>query len=167
MLQTDGDALGGSMVARDGGDFGANCCIGEIFGAPFSPGASDRQDAQRRENQHESARDPECFRSRSKAKRVCDVARLRSDGGVRRGEAEEVRVGALEVGDNTSGDDEFCQTGKGEMANHHGGDGDTEWVGRIQRRARSVMEEDWLNAKFHSGAKGGNIDGGIASESGS
>ena len=68
----------------------------------------------------------------------------------------------LQPGDDTSGDDEFRQTGKGEVAKEHGRDRNPKRIGRIERSASGIVKKHGLDAELNPRTKRGHIDSKVS-----
>ncbi len=59
-------------------------------------------------------------------------------------------IGNLQIGDESGRDDGLSKSSEGQVADHHGGNGDAQAIGRVQGRSAGIMEEHRLNTEFHS-----------------
>lgn len=158
-----GKSLGGlgegDWLPRCADDVGACLGVLEVGDAPFTPGGACCEEAQGCEEHEEGKSSPE---------RACGTptVALGEVGFGSGGEFEQFGIAALQVGDDATGDDEFGKASEGEVPDHHGGDGDVEWVEGVERCASGVGEEQRLDAKFDGGEECGDVDGGVTGDGG-
>ena len=140
--------------------------IRKIARAPLSPGASHCQNAERSQNQQNPSPSQSFHAVGQSTRSSCGRSWIDEIRRVGRSEAQQV-PGPPFAATRTMPDEitEFGQPGKGEVTDQHRRDGNAETVGRIERRAGSIVEQGGLNPELDGRAKGRHVDARISRDS--